>query len=63
MINMNGFGFEPNSVNRVSDSQEIWRKSKSVHTDHEQIKNDVQLLNEPRKKTMNWIDVHSIVTS
>jgi hypothetical protein len=31
MINMNGFEFEPNSVNCVSDSQEIWLKSKSVH--------------------------------
>jgi hypothetical protein len=40
---MNGFEFEPNSVNRVSDSQEIWLKSKAVH-DHEQIKNDAQLL-------------------
>jgi hypothetical protein len=38
---MNGFGFEPNSVNRVGDSQEIWLKSKYVH-DHEQIKNDAQ---------------------
>jgi hypothetical protein len=31
-------------VNRVSDSQEIWLKSKAVHIDHEQIKNYTQLL-------------------
>jgi hypothetical protein len=44
MINMNGFGFEPfmwiaNAIHR------IWLKSKSVHIDHEQMKNDVQMLN------------------
>jgi hypothetical protein len=28
----------------MSDSQEIWLKSKSVHIDHERIRNDAQLL-------------------
>jgi hypothetical protein len=41
MINMNRFGLEPNFVNRVITENLL--KSKSVH-DHEQIKNDAQLL-------------------
>jgi hypothetical protein len=43
---MNGFGFEPDFLLIANAIHRIWLKSKSVHIDHEQIKNDVQLLNE-----------------